>query len=140
MSARVISSAVAVNAPMGSRLDPLPATPYSPDLNPIEMAFAKLKAHLRARAINTINALWKAIGDICALLSPAKCMNDFTAVASRLWGTTRVQALCSVCKPPIVLLLVSLAVSASAPGCRGTREVIANKTRISDHQSPFLKG
>jgi hypothetical protein len=62
MSARVISSAVAVNAPMGSRLDPLPATPYSPDLNPIEMAFAKLKAHLRARAINTINALWKAIG------------------------------------------------------------------------------
>jgi len=54
--------------------------PYSPDLNPIEMAFAKLKAHLRARAVRTIDALWKAIGDICALFSPAECMNYFTAV------------------------------------------------------------
>ncbi|RWQ59819.1 transposase, partial [Mesorhizobium sp.] len=41
--------------------------PYSPDLNPIEMAFAKLKAHLRAKAIRTIDALWQAIGDICNL-------------------------------------------------------------------------
>jgi transposase len=54
--------------------------PYSPDLNPIEMAFAKLKAHLRARAVRTIDALWKAIGDICALFSPAECMNYFTAL------------------------------------------------------------
>ena len=36
--------------------------PYSPDLNPIEMAFAKLKAHLRAMAMRTIDELWKAIG------------------------------------------------------------------------------
>src|SRR5512132_2697568 len=55
------------------------------------MAFAKQKAHLRARAINTIDALWKAIGDICALLSPAKCMNHSTAVARGTWGTTRVR-------------------------------------------------
>ena len=41
--------------------------PYSPDLNPIEMAFAKLKAHLRAKAVRTIDALWRAIGDICDL-------------------------------------------------------------------------
>ena len=34
--------------------------PYSPDLNPIEMAFAKLKQHLRAKAIRTIDALWQA--------------------------------------------------------------------------------
>jgi transposase len=39
--------------------------PYSPDLNPIEMAFAKLKAHLRARAVRTIDALWQEIGSIC---------------------------------------------------------------------------
>src|SRR2546423_7166120 len=39
--------------------------PYSPDLNPIEMAFAKLKAHLRARAVRTIDALWQEIGHIC---------------------------------------------------------------------------
>jgi hypothetical protein len=39
--------------------------PYSPDLNPIEMAFAKLKAHLRAKAARTIDALWQEIGEEC---------------------------------------------------------------------------
>ena len=53
--------------------------PYSPDLNPIEMAFAKLKAHLRAKAIRTIEALWKAIGDICELFTPTECRNYFKA-------------------------------------------------------------
>lgn len=53
--------------------------PYSPDLNPIEMAFAKLKAHLRAAAPRTIDALWKAIGNICALFSPQECSNYFKA-------------------------------------------------------------
>ncbi|MER9600313.1 IS630 family transposase [Mesorhizobium sp. M0244] len=53
--------------------------PYSPDLNPIEMAFAKLKAHLRAKAIRTIDALWQAIGDICNLFSPTECRNYFAA-------------------------------------------------------------
>ena len=53
--------------------------PYSPDLNPIEMAFAKLKAHLRARAIRNIDALWQAIGDICDLFTPAECQNYFHA-------------------------------------------------------------
>jgi transposase len=53
--------------------------PYSPDLNPIEMAFAKLKALLRKRAVRTIEALWEAIGDICDLFSPAECRNYFKA-------------------------------------------------------------
>lgn len=53
--------------------------PYSPDLNPIEMAFAKLKAHLRRRAIRTIDALWQAIGQICDLFEPAECRNYFAA-------------------------------------------------------------
>lgn len=53
--------------------------PYSPDLNPIEMAFAKLKALLRARAVRTIDGLWKAIGDICTLFSPTECRNYFNA-------------------------------------------------------------
>lgn len=52
---------------------------YSPDLNPIEMAFAKLKAHLRAQAIRTIDALWQAIGDICNLFSPTEWRNYFAA-------------------------------------------------------------
>jgi transposase len=53
--------------------------PYSPDLNPIEMAFAKLKAHLRARAVRTIDELWKAIGNICAIFTPQECSNYFNA-------------------------------------------------------------
>jgi transposase len=51
--------------------------PYSPDLNPIEMAFAKLKAHLRRIGARTIDALWKTIGDICALYSDQECWNFF---------------------------------------------------------------
>lgn len=50
---------------------------YSPDLNPIEEAFAKLKAHLRRISARTIEALWKAIGDICALYSQEECWNYF---------------------------------------------------------------
>ena len=53
--------------------------PYSPDLNPIDMAFAKLKALLRARAIRTIDALWRAIGEICDLFSPQERQNYFDA-------------------------------------------------------------
>ncbi len=53
--------------------------PYSPDLNPIEMAFSKLKAHLRTRAIRTIDRLWQAIGDICTLYPSTECQNYFKA-------------------------------------------------------------
>jgi len=62
---------------VGARVFFLP--PYSPDLNPIEMAFSKLKAHLRARAVRTIDELWKAIGQICDLFQPEECKNYFTA-------------------------------------------------------------
>lgn len=48
---------------------------YSPDLNPIEMAFAKLKAHLRKASARTIDALWQAVGSICDLYSPDECWN-----------------------------------------------------------------
>jgi transposase len=53
--------------------------PYSPDLNPIEMAFAKLKAHLRRISARTIDELWKAIGSICDLYSPDECRNYLKA-------------------------------------------------------------
>ena len=52
---------------------------YSPDLNPIEMAFSKLKAHLRKAAARTYEALWKAIGDICKLFPAEECWNYFKA-------------------------------------------------------------
>jgi transposase len=53
--------------------------PYSPDLNPIEMAFAKLKAHLRTAAARTFDGLWKAIGNVCDLFSQAECWNYLKA-------------------------------------------------------------
>lgn len=56
---------------------PLFLPPYSPDLNPIEMAFAKLKALLRKQGARTIGALWQAIGDICKLFKPNACRNFF---------------------------------------------------------------
>ena len=52
---------------------------YSPDLNPIEMAFSKLKAHLRKASARTFDALFEAIGDICSLYEPAECQNYFKA-------------------------------------------------------------
>lgn len=56
---------------------PLFLPPYSPDLNPIEMAFAKLKELLRKANARTIEALWKAIGDICDLFNQTECWNYF---------------------------------------------------------------
>lgn len=49
--------------------------PYSPDLNPIEMAFAKLKALLRKAAERTRDALWDRIGQILEAFSPQECAN-----------------------------------------------------------------
>ncbi|MER8956311.1 IS630 family transposase [Mesorhizobium sp. M0833] len=53
--------------------------PYSPDFNPIENAFAKLKALLRAKAERTIKALWDAVGAVVDLFTPAECANYFKA-------------------------------------------------------------
>jgi transposase len=53
--------------------------PYSPDLNPIEQAFSKLKAHLRKAAERTVRGLWSAIGRTLDLYSPAECANYFAA-------------------------------------------------------------
>src|SRR5689334_17026129 len=49
--------------------------PYSPDLNPIEQAFAKLKALLRKIAARTVLALWDALGDILSRFTPQECVN-----------------------------------------------------------------
>jgi len=59
----------------GAKLLYLP--PYSPDLNPIEQAFAKLKAHLRKAAERSIPALWDRIGSILDTFSADECQNFF---------------------------------------------------------------
>jgi len=53
--------------------------PYSPDFNPIEMMFSKLKALLRKVAERTIEALWRAIADCSPLVTPRECANYFEA-------------------------------------------------------------
>lgn len=61
----------------GAELRFLP--PYSPDLNPIEMAFSKIKAHLRKAAERTLGSLWNAIGRIIDLITPNEARNYFNA-------------------------------------------------------------
>ena len=53
--------------------------PYSPDVNPIEKLFAKLKALLRKAAKRTIDALWKEIGELLNTLSSSECANYFAS-------------------------------------------------------------
>ena len=53
--------------------------PYSPDLNPIEMAFSKLKAHLRRIGARTFTDMFSALAEICDLFSPDECWNYFKA-------------------------------------------------------------
>lgn len=53
--------------------------PYSPDLNPIEKLFSKLKAMLRKAARRTRQTLWDEIGRIIDTLSPVECQNYFNA-------------------------------------------------------------
>ncbi len=53
--------------------------PYSPDLNPIEMAFSKLKSLIRKAAARTYDQLWAAVGHVCDLFSDEECYNYFKA-------------------------------------------------------------
>jgi transposase len=52
-------------------------TPYSPDFNSIEQAFAKLKALLRKAAVRTVDDLWAAIAEVIELFPPEECINFF---------------------------------------------------------------
>jgi len=61
----------------GARLLYLP--PYSPDFNPIEMAFSKLKAMLRKASARTINELWLVIAEAIDKFPPIECRNYFAA-------------------------------------------------------------
>ena len=51
--------------------------PYSPDLNPIEQVFAKLKALLRKACERTVETLWDKIGDLIGSFAPDECANYF---------------------------------------------------------------
>ena len=58
--------------------------PYSPDFNPIEQAFAKLKAALRKAAQRTVEGLWQTIGSLLDAFTPGACQHYFDAAGYAL--------------------------------------------------------
>ncbi|EAQ77155.1 putative transposase of insertion sequence ISRm10-1, orfBC-terminus protein [Blastopirellula marina DSM 3645] len=52
--------------------------PYSPDLNPIELAFSKLKKLLRVGAERTVDKLWDLCGRVLGNFTPSECLNYFS--------------------------------------------------------------
>jgi transposase len=60
----------------GARLRYLP--PYSPDLNPIEQTFAKIKHWMRTVQKRTVEDIWRYIGELVATIQPRECINYFT--------------------------------------------------------------
>jgi len=51
--------------------------PYSPDFNPIEQVFSKLKTLLRKFKLRTMEELWNKLGELCDVFSPEECKNYF---------------------------------------------------------------
>ncbi len=68
---------IAAIARAGAQLFLLP--PYSPDMNPIEMAFAKLKTLLRQAPERTVDGLWRRIGALLDRFTPEECANYLRA-------------------------------------------------------------
>ena len=60
----------------GARLIFLP--PYSPDLNPIEQIFSKIKHWMRMASERTLEATWKRVGSLIATIKPEECAKYFT--------------------------------------------------------------
>ena len=84
---KVAGVAAAIEA-RGARVEYLP--PYSPDLNPIERAFSKLKALLRKAAKRTVEELWDYLGEVLDEFKPQECRNY---LASEQHTTTRARLL-----------------------------------------------
>jgi len=76
LPAHKVAGVRAIIEAAGAELRFLPA--YSPDLNPIEQAFAKLKAHLRKAEERSIPALWDRIGSTLETFSAVECQNFFS--------------------------------------------------------------
>jgi transposase len=76
LAAHKVAGVASAIAARGAALRYLP--PYSPDLNPIEQAFAKLKSLLRKAGERTVDGLWNTIGRLLDLFPPAECANYLT--------------------------------------------------------------
>jgi len=78
---RVAGVSEAIEA-AGAQLRYLPA--YSPDLNPIENAYAKIKSDLRKGAARTVDALWKLVGRSVKAIGPSECAGYFRHAGYRV--------------------------------------------------------
>jgi transposase len=76
LSAHKVAGVTEAIRAVGASVLDLP--PYSPDLNPIEQVYAKLKALLRKAAARTKEALWKTIGDLLEAFQADECQNYLT--------------------------------------------------------------
>lgn len=77
LPAHKIAAVRAAIAKAGAQFFLLP--PYSPDMNPIELAFAKLKTLLRQAPERTRDGLWRRIGALLDQFTPEECTNYFQA-------------------------------------------------------------
>jgi len=75
LSSHLVSGVKAVIESAGSKALPLP--PYSPDFNPIENVFSKLKTLVRKLKLRTMEELWHKLGELCDVFSPEECRNYF---------------------------------------------------------------
>ena len=66
----------------GAQLRYLPA--YSPDFNPIENAYAKIKSNLRRGAARTVDALWRLVGRSVKAIAPSECAGYFRHAGYRV--------------------------------------------------------
>lgn len=73
LSAHKVAGVAAAIAAVGAKVRYLP--PYSPDLNPIEMFFSKLKHLIRQAGERTVEALWTRIGELLDRFPPEQCRN-----------------------------------------------------------------
>ena len=72
---------------VGAKVVYLP--PYSPDFNPIENVFAKLKTLVRKAKMRTVETLWNKLGELCDIFKPDECKNYFKNAG--YYGTTILQ-------------------------------------------------
>ena len=72
---------------VGAKVVYLP--PYSPDFNPIELVFSKLKTILRKSKLRTVEELWKKLGKLCDIFTPDECKNYFKHTG--YYGITKLQ-------------------------------------------------
>jgi len=75
LSSHKVAGVKAAIESVGAKVLYLPA--YSPDLNPIENVFSKLKTLLRKLKLRKMEDLWRSLGELCDVFSPEECRNYF---------------------------------------------------------------